>query len=97
MFSFDDVALNYTSILKKVYQTIGDASKIIKSSMLNIVVSSKTDKGFMYMNDLGISVQRVDANKTLREIISQCTKNKIKLSLKIQLADNNIVHVSVQQ
>jgi hypothetical protein len=92
-----NVVLNYTSILKKVYETISDGSKIIKHSMLNIVVSCKTDKGFMYMNDLGISVQRCDANKTLKEIISQCTKHRISISLKIQLSNDNIVHVSIQQ
>jgi hypothetical protein len=87
--------LNYTAILKQVYKLIGDATKIIKTTSLNIVVGSKTDKGYTYMNDIGISFQRCDSNKTLKEIMTQCSKNKVHIALKIELDNKNIVHVSI--
>lgn len=90
-----ELELNYTKILKQVYLLIGDATKIIKSTILNIVVGCKTDQGFTYMNDIGISFQRCDSNKTLKEIMTQCSKNKVHIVLKIELVNGNIVHVSI--
>lgn len=89
-----DNNLNYTSILKKVYQHIGDATKIIKNTTLSIVVSCKTDKGYTYMQDLGISFQRCDANKTLKEIMLQCQKERICIKFQIKLSDDKLVQVS---
>jgi hypothetical protein len=43
------------------------------------------------MEDLDISIQRVDSNKCLQEIINQCNENKINIILKIKTNDDEIV------
>jgi len=87
--------LYYRSILDNIYNIIGDGTTIIKNSIMNIKTVKRTTEGFNYIETLGISVQGVDANKTITEIINQCCKNNIKLIMVIQLKDNNIVNVNM--
>lgn len=85
--------LKYKSIIEHIYYLINDGVKIIINTKLNIKTIKKTDEGFYYLANIGISVQGVDSNKALLEIINQCTKNKISLSIKIKLIDNNIINI----
>jgi hypothetical protein len=71
------VKLKFKSILCDVYGIINNGAVIIKKSALNIKTTKKTDSGFYYLKNVGISVQGADSNKCLLEIISQCTENKI--------------------
>jgi len=45
------------------------------------------------MSRIGISFQRCDANKTLKEIYIQSLKNNIKLYLKIELSNQRIIEI----
>lgn len=83
--------LPYHAILEHVYEIINDGAKIIKSSTLNISTMNKNDKGFKFLEDLHISVQRVDANKCMYEIINQCNIHKIVINIKIELSDKRII------
>jgi hypothetical protein len=85
----------YKSTLCHIYNLINDKIKIIKNTKLNIIMFTKVDNGFYYLDNLGISVQRADSNKSLLEIITQCIENKIKLYMEIQLIDNNIIEIKV--
>jgi len=76
--------LNYKSILTDIYGLIEDSKKIITYSQINIKTIKKIDEGFYFLDQLGISVQGADANKCINEIISQCVKNKIKISFEIE-------------
>jgi len=62
---------------------------------LNIETIKKFDSDFYYLDKLGISVQGVDANKCLYEIINQCKKNNIKLKMDIILKnkDNIVLYI----
>lgn len=84
--------LKYKSILVDVYNLISDGTKIIKNSKLNIKTLKKRDQGFYFIESLGISVQGVDSNKCMNEIINQVIENKIKISMFIKL-DDSIVEV----
>jgi len=79
--------LKYKPILNKIYEIINDGTKIIKNTTLNIKTTEKTDEGFYHLNNLGISIQGVDANKCIFEIINQCIKNKITILLEIKLTN----------
>jgi hypothetical protein len=46
------------------------------------------------LDNIGISVQGVDSNKCLLEIINQCIENEIKLSMKIKLIDDITINIS---
>ena len=87
--------LKYCSILGEIYNIINDGTKIIINTKLNIKTIIKNDEGFRYLDIIGISVQRVDSNKCLLEIINQCIENKINIYLKIKLVDDILVNISI--
>jgi hypothetical protein len=86
--------LKYKSILENIYKIINDGIKIIKNSKLNIKTINKLDEGFYYLEDLGISIQGVDSNKCLLEIINQCIENEISLIMKIKLNDETNININ---
>ena len=86
--------LKYRSILEQVYKLINDGTKIIKYTKLNIKTIKKEDDGFYYLENIGISVQGVDSNKCLLEIINQCIENEIELSMKIILIDEITININ---
>jgi len=85
--------LKYKSILEQIYKTINDGTKIIKNTKLNIKTIKKEDEGFYYLDDIGISIQGVESNKCLLEIINQCIENEIELSMKIKLIDDITINI----
>ena len=86
--------LKYKSILEQIYKLINDGSKIIKNTKLNIKTIKKEDEGFYYLDTLGISVQGVDSNKCILEIINQCIENEIDLYMKIKLINDITVNIN---
>ena len=78
----------YRTILNYIYELINDGTSIIKNTQLNIKTIKKTDEGFSYLKKIGISIQGVDSNKCLSEIINQCTINNYKLKMKIKLYES---------
>ena len=86
--------LKYKSVLENIYKIINDGTKIIKNSKLNIKTINKLDEGFYYLEDLGISIQGVDSNKCLLEIINQCIENEISLIMKIKLNDETNININ---
>ena len=66
-----------------------------KNTTLNIKTIEYNHRGFYYLEELGISVQGVDANKCLYEIVNQSKKNNINLDIKIKLSDNKLINVVV--
>jgi hypothetical protein len=89
----DGIKLKYRSILEYVYMIINDGAKIIKNTKINIKTIKKLDKGFYYIDELGISVQGVESNKCLYEILNQCIENEINIKLQIKTFDNLIINV----
>ena len=85
----------YKSILGQIYKLINDGTKIIRNTKLNIKTIKKEDEGFYYLDDIGISIQGVDSNKCLLEIVNQCTENRIKLTMKIKLNDGIIIDINL--
>lgn len=87
--------LKYKSILEQIYKIIDDGTTIIKHTKLNIKTIKKEDEGFYYLESLGISIQGVDSNKCILEIMNQCIENEITLIIKIKLTDGLIVNISI--
>ena len=86
--------LKYKSILVHIYKLINDGASIIRNTEISIVTIEKKDKGYKYIPSLGISVQGVDANKCLKEILNQCEKNNIKIQIKIELKNDKILSIT---
>ena len=85
--------LKYKSILEQTYKIINDGTKIIKNTKLNVKTIKKEDDGFYYLDNIGISVQGVESNKCLLEIINQCIENEIELSMQIKLIDEITINI----
>jgi hypothetical protein len=79
--------LNYRSILMHIYNILGDKKIIKKNTRLNIEYGEYTNKGYKYIENLDISLQGTDSNMTIKEILNQCKKNKIKIHMKIVMND----------
>jgi len=93
----NDIICNnkYKNILNYIYKIINNGTKIIKNSTLNIETIKKEDKGFYYLDDIGISIQGIDTNKSILEIYKQSIANNIKLYLKIKLENNMIIQINI--
>ena len=85
--------LKYKAILNNIYNQINDGSKIIKNSCLNVKTIKKTNEGFYYLENIGISIQGSESNKCLHEIVKQCIEKKIKISMQIKLINENIINI----
>lgn len=85
--------LKYKPIIEYIYYLINDGVKIIINTKLNIKTIKKLDEGYSYLEQLGISFQNVDANKSILEILNQCLKNNISINIKIKLIDNNLINI----
>jgi hypothetical protein len=53
------------------------------------------DSGYYYLDKLGISVQGVDANNCIYEIVNQCIKNNIKLKMNIKLENKDDIIIDI--
>lgn len=86
-------SLKYKPILEIVYSKINNGTKIIKNSKLNILTVEKTDEGFKYLENIGISYQGADANKCIYEIMNQSQQNSISISMKIELNNKKNINI----
>ena len=55
-----------------------------QKTSLNIKTTKKEDKGFYYLEELGLSIQGVEKGKCLYEIALQCIENVIKINMEIK-------------
>lgn len=81
----------YHSIMLDIYNLIGDGDLIIQNKLLNVKTENVSGKGYVYDEELGISIQRADANKTFKEIVNQCLMNNIKLNIEIKLDNDKLI------
>ena len=81
----------YLSIVKDIYNMIGSGKNVIKKTKLNFETFEKNDKGFHYLQNLGISFQGREALNMFEEIINQCLENNIKLNVEIKFSNNEII------
>lgn len=85
---------NFKKLYEAVHAHIGDGVQIIKHSVLKLKTIEDTTKGFSWYPELGISVQGVDANKAMKEAVTQCQKNDIDLEITI-LNDYQIIKINI--
>ena len=85
---------SYKGVYETIYKHINDGVNIIKHSLLNIRTLQCNEHGFVWYPDIGISVQGVDSNRAILEIVNQCQKNRFKLSITI-LVNDRLMHIKV--
>ncbi len=87
--------LKFKKILSEVYKLINNGVTIIKESTLNIKTIKKTDEGFNFIKNLGISVQGCDSNKCINEIFIQAKANNIKVCMEIELKNKTVLTINI--
>ena len=84
----------YNHILLHIYSLI-DKKIILNNTKLNIKTEEKKDRGFVYHQNIGLSIQGADSNKTMSEILNMCKIQNIKLDLEILMLDNSIFNINI--
>ncbi len=84
----------YNQILLHIYSLI-DKNVILNNTKLNIKTEEKKDRGFVYYQNIGLSIQGADSNKTMSEILNMCKIQNIKLDLEILMLDNSIFNINI--
>jgi hypothetical protein len=88
--------LKYRNILDEIYKIINNGTKIIKNTTINIQTLKINDRGFYYLKDIGISIQGIDSNKCIYEIINQCINNDIIIEINIELSNTRIINICIK-
>ena len=84
----------YKKLIKYIYQNL-DKQTIINNTILNVSIDEINDRGYVYEDDIGLSIQGVDSKKALKEIINQITKNNQEIEIKIKLkSEDEILYKS---
>jgi len=94
---FNGVQINlrkYKKLLVFIYSTV-DKETILQHTILNIVEAELRTKGFRYYNQWELSIQGVDARKTLKEIINIIKVKSYQLELKIKLKTGELIGFSI--
>jgi hypothetical protein len=74
----------YKKLIKYIYQNL-DKQTIINNTILNVSIYEINEKGYIYEDDIGLSIQGVDSKKALKEIINQLLKSNKTIEIKIKL------------
>jgi hypothetical protein len=83
----------YKQIIKYLYEKINNINLIKTNTLLNIKDGKFTTDGYNYLDKLGISVQGIDSNKAIKEILNISNICNIKLNIKIRLENNEIINL----
>uniref|UniRef100_A0A6C0DNC9 Uncharacterized protein n=1 Tax=viral metagenome TaxID=1070528 RepID=A0A6C0DNC9_9ZZZZ len=84
--------LNYFSILIDIYKSLS-TSFIIQNTTFNIKIGDeKGAKGYHYDKSLNLSIQRKDANATIKEIIKMININNYKINIEIELENKELIN-----
>lgn len=82
----------YKSILYDIWKTM-TSSKILQNSTFNMKLTNENgENGYIWYDDLKLSIQSKNANNSIKEIFNMVNINNYTITLKIQLANNNIIN-----
>jgi hypothetical protein len=84
----------YHQLLIHLYSEV-DLNTILQNSTLNISLDKISEKGFKYYDDIGLSIQSVEARKTLKEIINIVKVMNYSLELRIKLKNEEIIRFKI--
>ena len=82
----------YFRILIDIYKSLS-ASFILQNTTFNIKLTNEDgNKGYKWCPEINMSVQRKDANGTLREIIKMVNLNNYKIDIEIELLNGTKIN-----
>jgi hypothetical protein len=83
-------------ILVQIYKLIGNSNKIIKNSKLTITKMENGEnkiKGREYIKNINISYPKPESNLCVYEIFSQSEINGIKIEIKFELTNQEMIKI----
>ena len=91
----DDIVSNdknkWFLILKDIYKS-SPTSTILQNTTFNIKLTNENgNKGYEWCPEVNMSIQRKDANGTLKEIIKMIKINNYKIDIVIKLQSNELI------
>lgn len=84
----------YNKIINYLFEEINDIDIILDNTILNIKKGKYEDKGYKFISKLNISIQGVDANKSIQEIFNISKISQIPINIKIKLENEQIVNIN---
>ena len=69
-----------------------EKQSLLNHTILNIREEKINERGYKYYENLGLSIQRVDAKTTLKEIINISKIKNCKIELKIKLNNDEDIY-----
>jgi hypothetical protein len=87
-------SVKYRQMLIHIYKMM-DKNDIISKTTMNVSQQKVYEKGFMYYDDIGLSIQGADSRRTLKEIIRLSRIQEYTMKLSIKLKNNKIVKFSL--
>ena len=84
----------YHQLLIHLYSEI-DIHAILQNSTLNISLDKISEKGFKYYENIGLSIQSVEAKRTLKEIVNMVRVMNYRLELRIKLKNDEIIRFKI--
>lgn len=82
-------------LLLEIYKIINNRNIIVKNSHIHILEIFNNSKEYEYIKELNICFRKIKSKMTIHEIINQCQKSDIKLELKIELSNNELIKIRI--
>ena len=84
--------MNWTGVIRSIYEFMNDVDKIRKNSILNIRDGKHAcEKGFVYIQSMDISFQAVSAERSIKEIFLQILAENFDFSIEILRVSNRYI------
>lgn len=84
--------MNWTGIIRNIYEFMNDIEKIRKNTILNVRDGKHScEKGFVYIQSMDISFQAVSADRSIKEIFMQVLAEKLDFSIEILRISNRYI------
>ena len=84
----------YKQIIFYLFEEINNNEMILDNTTLNIKKGKYEEKGYKFNSNLNISIQGVDANKSILEIYNISKISQIPIDIKVKLKDENILTIN---
>lgn len=85
---------NYFNVISSIYEYLENFEAIKANTTINVQNGEKAGKGFVYFEDLDISVQYVNADRSLKEIFEQILGNGMRLKMDISTKEKRYIFVN---
>ena len=85
---------NFFAVISSIYEYLENYESIIQHTKMNVKLGKETGRGFVYLQELDVSVQGVTANKAIQEIFEQVLGNSIDIRLDVSTKEARYIFVN---